>query len=273
VTRPAAGRDAVAPAGHRPRPLLRTVVGDALRRVRLHQGRTLADVSNAARVSMPYLSELERGRKEASSEVLAAIYQALGLDLDDLLAIVGRELAAQRRRGGRVVRLDAIRQQRGRAASSESSAGAEPSPTPAPAAAPAQGGQPAPTEAAARGDASRPAEVPARGDTSLGAEVPAPGDATAAAGAQALGDGFPAIEAPPDADTQALGDRFAVEAPAEADTQALGYGLPAIEAPAEAGQPGLADASVPAGAVPLAGRLRHLPRRRRADNVNCRLAA
>ncbi len=43
---------------------------------------------------MPYLSELERGRKEASSEVLAAICAALSIDLADLLAEVGRELTA-----------------------------------------------------------------------------------------------------------------------------------------------------------------------------------
>ena len=61
----------------RPRPLLRTMVGDVLRRTRQAQGRTLADVARAARVSVPYLSELERGRKEASSEVLAAICDAL----------------------------------------------------------------------------------------------------------------------------------------------------------------------------------------------------
>ena len=60
-----------------PMPLLRTTVGEVLRRLRLEQGRTLADVASAAKVSMPYLSELERGRKEASSEILAAICTAL----------------------------------------------------------------------------------------------------------------------------------------------------------------------------------------------------
>ena len=67
-------------------PLLRTMFGEVLRRRRLEQGRTLADVARAAKVSMPYLSELERGRKEASSEILAAICAALGIDLSDLLA-------------------------------------------------------------------------------------------------------------------------------------------------------------------------------------------
>jgi len=91
----------------RPRPLLRTTIGEVLRRTRRAQGRTLADVSRAARVSVPYLSELERGRKEASSEVLAAICDALRIDLSELLAVVGRELAGERT--ATVVRLDSVR--------------------------------------------------------------------------------------------------------------------------------------------------------------------
>jgi hypothetical protein len=91
----------------RPRPLLRTTIGDVLRRTRRAQGRTLADVSRAARVSVPYLSELERGRKEASSEVLAAICDALRIDLSELLAVVGRELAGERT--ATVIRLDSAR--------------------------------------------------------------------------------------------------------------------------------------------------------------------
>jgi|SRR5271165_384976 len=79
---------------HSSRPLLRTTLGDVLRRTRLGQGRTLADVARAARISMQYLSELERGRKEASSEILAAICDALEVDLPDVLAEVGRDLAA-----------------------------------------------------------------------------------------------------------------------------------------------------------------------------------
>ena len=91
----------------RPRPLLRTTIGEVLRRIRRAQGRTLADVSRAARVSVPYLSELERGRKEASSEVLAAICDALRIDLSELLAVVGRELAGERT--ATVIRLDSVR--------------------------------------------------------------------------------------------------------------------------------------------------------------------
>lgn len=73
-------------------PLWRNVVGDVLRRERLAQERTLKDVAEAARISMPYLSELERGRKEASSEVLAAAARALGLGLAELLALAQVEL-------------------------------------------------------------------------------------------------------------------------------------------------------------------------------------
>ncbi len=88
------------------RPLLRTTLGTVLRRVRREQGRTLADVAVAARVSMPYLSELERGRKEASSEVLAAICTALSLDLADLIELIGRDLTSEAGAGATVIRLD-----------------------------------------------------------------------------------------------------------------------------------------------------------------------
>ncbi|MFF1379517.1 helix-turn-helix domain-containing protein [Streptomyces sp. NPDC058308] len=74
-------------------PLWRDLVGDVLRRERLAQERTLKDVADAARISMPYLSELERGRKEASSEVLAAAARALGLGLPDLLSLAQTRLA------------------------------------------------------------------------------------------------------------------------------------------------------------------------------------
>jgi transcriptional regulator with XRE-family HTH domain len=68
-----------------------------LRRERLTQERTLKDVAEAARISMPYLSELERGRKEASSEVLAAAANALGLGLGDLLSLAHGELTRRAR--------------------------------------------------------------------------------------------------------------------------------------------------------------------------------
>ncbi|MBV7244659.1 MULTISPECIES: helix-turn-helix domain-containing protein [unclassified Streptomyces] len=75
-------------------PLWRDLVGEVLRRERLAQGRTLKEVSEAARISMAYLSEVERGRKEASSEVLAAAAQALGLSLADVLALAGERLVS-----------------------------------------------------------------------------------------------------------------------------------------------------------------------------------
>ena len=76
-----------------PLPLLRRIIGSVLRRIRLRQGRTLQDVARSADVSLPYLSEIERGRKEASSEILAAICRALGIGLGDLLDEARRELA------------------------------------------------------------------------------------------------------------------------------------------------------------------------------------
>ncbi|WP_328340435.1 helix-turn-helix domain-containing protein [Micromonospora sp. NBC_00421] len=78
--------------------LLRRVIGGVLRRVRLRQGRTLREVATAAGVSLPYLSEVERGRKEASSEVLAAICRALGIHLSDLLEEARDELRRVERR-------------------------------------------------------------------------------------------------------------------------------------------------------------------------------
>lgn len=73
--------------------LLRHLVGDVLRRLRLHQGRTLREVSAAARVSLGYLSEVERGQKEPSSELLAAICRALGVPLSRVLRDVSDQLA------------------------------------------------------------------------------------------------------------------------------------------------------------------------------------
>jgi transcriptional regulator with XRE-family HTH domain len=93
---------------HLPRPLLRTTIGDVLRRTRRAQRRTLADVAEQAKVSLPYLSELERGLKEASSEVLAAICDALGIELSELLVRAGRDLFREAARREQVIRLDAI---------------------------------------------------------------------------------------------------------------------------------------------------------------------
>jgi len=73
--------------------LMRQVIGEELRRRRNEQGRTLRDVSRDAQVSLGYLSELERGQKEASSELLAAVCNALDTPLSSLLAGVGTEVA------------------------------------------------------------------------------------------------------------------------------------------------------------------------------------
>lgn len=76
------------------RPTLREAIGDVLREERRDQERTLADVAGEAGVSLPYLSEVERGRKDVSSEVLGAICAALDLPLPLVL-----ERSAQRLRG------------------------------------------------------------------------------------------------------------------------------------------------------------------------------
>lgn len=77
--------------------LLREVIGDVLRRARTSQGRTLREVSDSARVSLGYLSEVERGRKEASSELLSAICTALEVPLSRVLTDAGERMAYQER--------------------------------------------------------------------------------------------------------------------------------------------------------------------------------
>jgi transcriptional regulator with XRE-family HTH domain len=86
--------------------LLRRVIGDALRARRQGQHRTLREVSTAANVSLGYLSEIERGQKEASSELLAAICDALGARLSELLSEVSNTLALAENMEGVLVPLD-----------------------------------------------------------------------------------------------------------------------------------------------------------------------
>src|SRR3954454_8178136 len=116
----AAYRERTAPSGASPLPahhalgqpagqetamtLLRTQLGNTLRGHRLRQRRTLRDVSGRARVSLGYLSEVERGQKEASSELLASICDALDLELADPLAEVSNSL-----RGGATPASAAVR--------------------------------------------------------------------------------------------------------------------------------------------------------------------
>ena len=73
--------------------VLRRHLGDELRRTRLRQKRTLREVSGSARVSLGYLSEVERGQKEASSELLASICGALDVPLANFLRSVSDEVA------------------------------------------------------------------------------------------------------------------------------------------------------------------------------------
>jgi transcriptional regulator with XRE-family HTH domain len=77
-----------------PEPLWREAVGQELRDARRTSERTLADVAGDAGVSTQYLSEVERGLKEPSSEILGAVAGALGLRLVDLTTRVSRRLSA-----------------------------------------------------------------------------------------------------------------------------------------------------------------------------------
>jgi transcriptional regulator with XRE-family HTH domain len=91
--------------------LLRRVIGDALRARRQGQRRTLREVSTAANVSLGYLSEVERGQKEASSELLASICEALGSQLSEVLRDATDSLVRAEGNGGRA---DAGRVEAGR---------------------------------------------------------------------------------------------------------------------------------------------------------------
>ena len=75
--------------------LLRRRLGDVLRRRRMQQGMTLREVSAAARVSLGYISEIERGQKEASSELLASLCGALEVPLSSVLREVSDAVAVE----------------------------------------------------------------------------------------------------------------------------------------------------------------------------------
>lgn len=77
--------------------LLRNVIGDVLREVRQRQGRTLREVSSDAKVSLGYLSEVERGQKEASSELLSSICTALSIPMSVVLREVSDRIAIAER--------------------------------------------------------------------------------------------------------------------------------------------------------------------------------
>ncbi len=84
---------------HRPsrhaEPLLREALGSALRGFRADKGITLRELAESARVSPGYLSELERGRKEVSSELLASVCHALGTSVADVLIEAAGSMALQ----------------------------------------------------------------------------------------------------------------------------------------------------------------------------------
>ena len=80
-----------------PQPLWREALGRKLREIRERQGARLVDVAARAGISTQYLSEIERGRKEPSSEMIAAVTGALGVDLGDLLTDIAGDV--RRRRG------------------------------------------------------------------------------------------------------------------------------------------------------------------------------
>lgn len=75
--------------------LIRKAMGETIRTLRLEAGMTLREVSVASMVSLGYLSEIERGCKEASSEVLFSITRALGVSLSAMLLMVSQKVAEQ----------------------------------------------------------------------------------------------------------------------------------------------------------------------------------
>jgi transcriptional regulator with XRE-family HTH domain len=88
--------------------VLRERIGEVLREVRMRQGRTLRQISNEAQVSLGYISEIERGQKEPSSELLAAVCAALDVPLSVILLEVSARLAADERAEAIAVSIDNV---------------------------------------------------------------------------------------------------------------------------------------------------------------------
>ena len=88
--------------------LVRELIGESLREERMAQAKTLRAVSQSARVSLGYLSEVERGQKEASSELLAAICSALDVPLSVILNLVSEKMAIHEQLHRRVAALPTI---------------------------------------------------------------------------------------------------------------------------------------------------------------------
>jgi transcriptional regulator with XRE-family HTH domain len=91
------------PRKRAPEPLWREVLGRSLRAAREEQGGRLVDVAERAGISPQYLSEIERGRKEPSSEMIAAVTGALGIELADLLAEISVGVRQHTRPAGPVL--------------------------------------------------------------------------------------------------------------------------------------------------------------------------
>lgn len=114
-------------------PLLREVYGRLLRRMRQQQGRTLAEVAAEAGISMAYLSEIERGLKEPSSEILAAVCGALDATIVGLVGAAHvelRDLTDAVSREARVLDLASRRGVHARAADGAGRAATSPAPAP-----------------------------------------------------------------------------------------------------------------------------------------------
>ena len=75
--------------------IFRRLLGDVLRSARMQRGMTLRELSAEARVSLGYISEIERGQKEASSELLASLCEAMDLPLSDVLRDVADAVAIE----------------------------------------------------------------------------------------------------------------------------------------------------------------------------------
>lgn len=88
--------------------MLRERIGEVLREVRMRQGRTLREVSTQAQVSLGYISEIERGQKEPSSELLAAICAAMDVPLSVILLEVSARLAADERAEALAATIDSV---------------------------------------------------------------------------------------------------------------------------------------------------------------------
>ena len=91
--------------------LLRSAIGQVVRRLRRERAKTLQQLSEEARVSLPYISEIERGRKEASSEILQVLCVALGVSLEAFLLEVS-DVLAEGATPAMVVELRSVRDER-----------------------------------------------------------------------------------------------------------------------------------------------------------------